>query len=86
VIIFGLVQFLSKKNNQIDFFKKNTETGSNRFDTVFLVWLGFFIFFGFARFFSRSAQFFSGLGSIRFFWFQAYKTKIKPNRSVFLKF
>jgi hypothetical protein len=40
-------------------------------------------FFDLAQFFSRSARFFSGLGSIRFFWFQAYKTKIEPNRSVF---
>jgi hypothetical protein len=42
-----------------------TKTGSNWFDLVFSVWLGFFsIFFGF--------------GSVWFFQFQAYKTKIKP--------
>jgi hypothetical protein len=30
VIIFGSVRFLSKKNNQTEFFLKKTETGSNR--------------------------------------------------------
>jgi len=29
---------------------------------------------------------FSGLGSVWFFRFQGYKTKTKPNRSVFKKF
>jgi hypothetical protein len=30
VIIFGSGRFLSKKNNQTEFFLKKTETGSNR--------------------------------------------------------
>jgi hypothetical protein len=45
----------------------------NRFKLVGLVWLGFFLF---------DLGFF-GLGSVRFFQFQAYKTETEPNRSVF---
>jgi hypothetical protein len=83
VIIFGSVRFLSKKSNQIGFFKKiqnQTETGSNRpvlvqfayFRTktgFFPTWLGFFWF---------------GFDSVRFFQFQGYKTE--PNCLVFIKF
>ena len=43
-----------------------------RFDSIFQVWLGFFFFW--VRF-----------GSVRFFWFQAYKTEIEPNWSIFFK-
>jgi hypothetical protein len=39
-----------------------TKTGSNWFGSVFLVWLGFF----------------SGLGSVRVFWFQACKIETEP--------
>ena len=35
VIIFDSVWFLSKKNNQTEILKKKTETGSNRFGSVF---------------------------------------------------
>jgi hypothetical protein len=67
VIIFGSVRFLYKKNNQTEFFKKKTETGSNRTVSVCFFWFG-----------SVLAQFFSGFGSVRFFQFQAYKTKTEP--------
>jgi len=77
VIIFGF--YSKKKSNQIKFFFKNTETGSNRPISVRygflgqkLILLGFF----------DLAQLFSIW--IRFFQFQAYKTE--PNRSVFSKF
>jgi hypothetical protein len=78
VIIFCSVRFLLKKSNQTIFFKKKkpkpnrnlfkpTGFGSgfldkNRFK---LVWFGFF----------GLAPFFSGLGSVRFFRFQTYKTE-----------
>ena len=39
-----------------------TKTSSNWFDSVFLVWLGFF----------------SGLGSVYVFWFQACKIETEP--------
>ena len=43
-----------------------------------------------ARFFRFGSVFFPvfffGLGLVRFFWFQAYKTETEPNRSVFSKF
>ena len=93
-----------QKNNQTDFFKKKTETGSNRpvsvsvrlgfleqkpvqtnrfrFGSAFQVRLSFFglglVQFGLAQFFSGLARFFRfGFGSVRFFLFQAYKTKTK---------
>ena len=47
----------------------------------FRFWLGFFIL---AWFFSL-ARFFSGFFSVWVFRFQAYKTKTKPNRSIFSK-
>jgi hypothetical protein len=47
-----------------------TKTGSNRFGSVFLFWLGFF----------------SGLGSVRFFWFQAYKTETNRTDQFFQNF
>ena len=49
-----------------------TKTGSNRFDSIFRFWLGFF------RYGSVLAQFFFSLGLIRFFRFQAYKTETEP--------
>jgi hypothetical protein len=72
-----------------------TKTGSNRlvqffqffrFGSVlawfFSIWLGFL---DLDRFFWFNSVFFRfGFGLVRFFWFQAYKTK--PNRSVFSKF
>jgi hypothetical protein len=54
---FGSVRFFRAK------------TGSNRFGSVFPVWLGFS---GLARFFFR---FFVGFGSVRFFQFFVYKTE-----------
>jgi hypothetical protein len=58
---FGSVQFFRAK------------TGSNRFGSVFPVWLGFgSVFF----------WFFVGFGSVRFF---VYKTETEPNRPVFSK-
>jgi hypothetical protein len=65
------------------------KTGSNRFGSVFSVWLGFFRFgsvlarfFQFdsvlARFGSVFFRFFVGFGSVRFFWFFAYKTETEP--------
>jgi hypothetical protein len=66
VIIFGCVRFLLKKITKLNFFKKKTETGSNRPVSVWFgflgqkpVWLGFF---GLARFFSSFFQF--GFGSV----------------------
>jgi len=86
VIIFGLVWFGSvfiKKSNQTEF--KKTKTVSNRSVSV--------RFFGqkpvhtsLARFFSVWLVFFQvffNLGSVRFFQFQAYKTKTKLNRLIF---
>jgi len=63
-----------------------TKTGSNR-----SVWLCFFVltqFFCLALFFWFGSVFssFFCLDSIYFFRFQAYKTKTKPNWSVFLNF
>jgi len=81
------------KKTKLNFFLKKTKTGSNQpvsvrfgffrtkpvqtdlawfwldyfgFGLVFPVWLGFFLVF-------------FGLGSVRFFWFQAYKIKTKSN-------
>jgi hypothetical protein len=78
VIIFGLVRFLSKKVTKPNFFFKNRNwVKPTGFGSIFLgkkrfkpVWLGFF----------------SGFGSVRFFWFFAYKTETEPNRPVFSKF
>ena len=99
VIIFGSVWFLSKNKNQIKIFlKKKTETGSNRpvsvrffrtktssnrFGSVFPVWLGFLGFFQFGSVFFWFWLGFSGLarffrfryGSVWFFQFFAYKTE-----------
>jgi hypothetical protein len=62
---FGSVRF--------GFFR--AKTGSNRFGSVFSVWLGF----------SGLARFFSGFlsVSVRFFWFFVYETE--PNQPVFSK-
>ena len=61
--------FFIKKNNKTEiFFKKKTETGSNRFDSVF-------------QFGSVFSGFFSVL--VQFFRFQTYKTETEPNQSVF---
>ena len=106
MIIFGSVRFLSNKSNQTEKkIKKKTETGSNRsvsvrffrekigsnwFDSVFPVWLGFgsvFSFFGLARFFRFGSVFFLvffsvwvWFGSVQFFRFFAYKIETEPNR------
>ena len=84
VIIFGSVWFLLKKVIKSIFFKKTKLVqidwfrlgflGQNRFKSV---WLGFS---GLTRFVSCLARFFSGFFSIwvRFFRFQAYKTKTEP--------
>jgi hypothetical protein len=80
MIISGSARFLLKKSIQTEIFLKKpkpvqtdrfrfgpvrffrTKTGSNRFDSIFSV----------------LARFFFGLGLIRFFWFQAYKTETEP--------
>ena len=77
--------FLKKNRNQVKptgfgsvrFFR--AKTGSNRFGSVFPVWLGFSVL---ARFFLV------WLGFFRFFrfwfgsvWFFAYKTETEPNRT-----
>jgi hypothetical protein len=70
--------FLKKKNRNrfkptgfgsVWFFRE--KTGSNRFGSVFSVWLGFFRFF---------------FGSVRFGFSGSRLKKPKPNRSVFSKF
>ena len=92
MIIFGSVWFLSKKSNQTEFFflKKLKPVQTDRFRFDFLgkkqVQTGLTRFFQFGSVFSGFARFFSGLGSVRFFRFQAYKTKTEPNWPVFLKF
>ena len=85
MIIFSSVRFY-QKNNQTEFLKKKTETGSNR---PILVRFGFLgqkqVQTGLAQFwldFSGLARFFRfGFGSVCFF---AYKTE--PNQPVFSKF
>jgi hypothetical protein len=84
-----------KKNNQTEFFFKKNQ---NRFKpTGFgFVWFGFLEqkqfkpvwlgFFGLAQFWLGFFSIFFGWGSVRFFRFQACKTKTEPNRSVFSKF
>jgi hypothetical protein len=79
--------FLNKKQNQ-------TETGSNDWFWFGSIRFGFLgkktgsnqVWFGFGSVFSSLARFFSGLGSVQFFRFQAYKTETKSNRSIILKF
>jgi hypothetical protein len=79
VIIFGSVRFLSKKVTKPKFFfEKKTETGSNRFGSVFSVWLGFS---GLARFF-----FWFCFVSVWFGFFGFLLIKPKPNRPIFSKF
>ena len=73
--LFGLISIKKKNQTKIIIFLKKpkpvqtdrfrfwffrTKTGSNRFGSVFSVWLSFFRF---------------GFCSVRFFRFQAYKTK-----------
>jgi hypothetical protein len=73
VIIFGLDRFLYKKNNQTEFFLKKTETrlnrlvsvrffrtktGSNRFDSVFSVWVRFGSVFRFQTYKTELIDFF----------------------------
>jgi hypothetical protein len=82
VIIFDSIWFLSKNNNKTKFFlKKNqnrfkpTDFSSVWFFKKKPVWLSFF---SFALFFPVLLGFFSicsGLGSVWFFRFQAYKTE-----------
>jgi hypothetical protein len=98
---FGLV-FIKKKVTKLNFFlktetepkpvqtdrfwfgsvqffrKKPVQTGLARFFWFYLV------FPGLARFWIGFFQF--GFGSVRFFWFQAYKIETEPNWSVFSKF
>jgi len=54
------------QSGSVIFGKKPVQTNLARF---FLFWLGFFF---------SLARFFSGLGLVRFFWFQAYKTETEP--------
>jgi hypothetical protein len=70
---FGLV--FIKKNNQTEIFKKKTETGSNRFGSVFSV------FSGFGSVFPVWLGFFPGFFRFGFFGFLLIKPK--PNRPVF---
>jgi hypothetical protein len=49
--------------------------GFFRFGSVFSVWLGFS---SLTRFWLGLARFFVGFGSVRFFWFFAYKTETEP--------
>jgi hypothetical protein len=93
VIIFSSVRFLSKKVTKTSFFKKNRnrfkstcfgsiilgkKTDSNCFGSVFPVWLGFSSLAQFFRFGLVFFWVFFGLGLVRFFWFQAYKTETEP--------
>jgi hypothetical protein len=90
---FGLV-FIKKNNQTEFFKKTRTETGSNRPVSVRfgfleqkpvqtgLTWFFWFgsatsVFSSLTRFF-RFVSVFLGLGSIRFFRFQAYKTETEP--------
>jgi hypothetical protein len=72
---FGSVRFFREK------------TGSNRFGSVFPVWLGFgsvwLGFFGLARFWLGLARFFSGFffGSVRFGFSGSRLKKPKPNQT-----
>jgi hypothetical protein len=71
VIIFGSVWFLLKKITKLKFFLKKPKPVSVRF---------FRTKTGLARFFPVLARFGSVFSDLaRFFWFQAYKTEIKPN-------
>jgi hypothetical protein len=72
---FGSI-FITKKNNQTEFFLKKTKTISNRPVSVR------FGFFGQNRF----GWVFFRFGSVWFFQFQAYKTETEPNQLVFSKF
>ena len=81
MIIFSLVWFLSKKITKLKFFKKNrnrfkltgfglvrffrTKTGSNWFDSIFSVWIGFPVWISFSVWLS-----FSGLTWFFFVWFR----------------
>jgi hypothetical protein len=63
------------------------KTGLARFSSFGLVFSNFgSVFSILARFFPILARFFFGFGSVRFFWFFAYKTETEPNRPVFSKF
>ena len=84
--------FYQKKNNQTGFFLNRNR--SNRPILVILEqkpfqtdWFRFGSgWLGFSRFdlvFSRFGSVFSRFFSVRFFQFQAYKTKTEPNRLVF---
>jgi hypothetical protein len=86
MIIFSSVWFLSKKIIKPNFFKKKTETDSNR-----PILVRFFrtkpVQTGLARF-SRFWLGFFRFGSVFSVWFGffAYKTETEPNRPVFSKF
>jgi hypothetical protein len=90
VIIFSSVRFLSKKVSKTSFFKKNRNRfKSTWFGSIILgkkpIQTVLARFFQFGLVFSSLAQFFRfglvffrvffGLGLVRFFWFQAYKTE-----------
>jgi hypothetical protein len=86
VIIFGSVQFLSKKKviKSKNFLKKNlTETGSNRPVSVRFGFLGKNrlkpVWLGFSGFGSVYFWFFVGFGSVRFGCFGFLLIKPKPN-------
>jgi hypothetical protein len=72
---FGSVRFgfLGQKLVQIGLARFSSLARFSQF------WLGFFLF-------GSVFAVWLGLGSIRFFWFFAYKTKTEPNRPFFSKF
>jgi hypothetical protein len=84
MIIFGLV--FIKKNNQIDLKKKKPKPNRNRFKQIGFGSVWFFWTKNCSNRFGSVFSGFFGLSSVRFFQFQACKTEIKPNRSVFSKF
>jgi len=90
--VIKLIFFLKKLKPNQNWFKSTgfgsvqffrTKTGSNRFCSVFSVWLGFFlVWLGCFPVWLGFFPGFFGLGSV--FRFQACKTETKPNQLVFL--
>ena len=92
MIIFSLIRILLKKIIKLVFFKNKTElepvqTDCFRFGSVILeqkpVQTGLAWFFRFFPGLARIFLVFFGLGSVRFFQFQTYKTETEPNRLIF---